>query len=55
MLGTEVKYKAFAFRAGAYAGDPTMGIGYDCGDMRIDIATMFRRDNIIIAGVALKY
>ncbi len=55
MLGTEVKYKAFVFRAGAYADDPTMGIGYNYKDVQIDIAMMFRRDNIIIAGITLKY
>ena len=55
MLGAEIKYKALAFRAGAYAGDPTIGIGYSSDYMQIDIAAMFRQDNIILAGITFKY
>lgn len=55
LLGAEARYKSIAIRAGIYAGDPTIGIGYYRGVVQMDIAGMFRDDTIVLAGATLNY
>lgn len=54
MWGVEVDHKPLSYRLGAYAGDPTMGIGYSGENVDIDIAAVFRSDTILLFGVSLK-